>query len=372
MVAPCVGRLQQEITDSPDAIERAELTAELGCYLARVGEFDRVEIMISNLRRDFGDGSNVRISILIMCMEGLLHHFRDLSDKSLDRLYRARLISASTKQRDLLCLTSAWLAHMYFNSNRFEEAVSSLFGALETLDKTNISSICRIGMVAGDIFNCIGEDAPSRDWYDISRHAATAYGDQASIGALTYNTAALHIFSLRLRSHFSRVSEIEIESATTRIRTAENYQLIAELKSLDHLLVGSNIHLEMLRQNFALAYELIMNILKAGTVPAHYQHLLVFRLDKALCEAKLGREQAAIECLLEVDIDILSKLSIDDKIIAFSTLERIGECIESDALDRFSAIDLKRALVEHEELNRKVKEAMDPFRLIPSWLQSAH
>jgi len=298
-------------------------------------------------------------------MEGLLHHFRDLSEKSLDRLYRARLISATTAQRDLLSLTSAWLAHMYFNSNRFDEAVSSLCVSLDALETTNVAATCRLSMIVGDIYANLGEDVLSRDWYTISRQAATSYGDQASIGALTYNSAALCVFALRLRACSAAVSEAEVESASTRIRTATNYQLIAQLTSLDHLLIGSNIHLEMIRQNFGIASGFIEEILKSGVAPDEYSHLAIFKLDRVLCEVKLGRERAAIDNLSKISLIDIARLSLDDQIIAHSTLSNIRKYIEADHLECVQKVEIKRLIELNEDSKRRIRGIMGPFESIP-------
>ena len=56
MVAPCVERLELSIQTAGTDIERAMLSAELGCYLARIGSSESAEKIRLTLRQEFGDG----------------------------------------------------------------------------------------------------------------------------------------------------------------------------------------------------------------------------------------------------------------------------------------------------------------------------
>ncbi len=242
------------------------LTAELACYWARVGEFDEAERLRKELRSTFGDGRDVRVSILIMCIEGLLLYFRDLSPGALDRLARASLLSVAAGHKSLIALTSSWLAHIHFNSNRYVEMSDAIGVCLNSLEKSNLPAVCRVAMLLGDAHLYSGNAAVAQLWYDRARNAALELGDQAFVGALTYNRSALRVFVARVASAAATQSEDHSRLLAGEVQSAINYQAVAQLRSLDHLLAASRVGVLILQRNFSLARPVIEALLSSNDV----------------------------------------------------------------------------------------------------------
>jgi hypothetical protein len=152
VVSPLESRLTARIAEATDESLRGIYLAELACYYARVGDFDRAESHRVELRSVFGDGRDLRVSVLIMTLEALLLYFRELSPAARDRLLRARLLCAAGKEHRLLALTSAWLAHIDFNLDRFDEMSESIALGIESLDADDGAAECRLALVLGDAF----------------------------------------------------------------------------------------------------------------------------------------------------------------------------------------------------------------------------
>jgi hypothetical protein len=288
MNAPLVDRLQAEILVCTDEARKAELRAQLGCYLARSGDLAAAEAIRSELRGLYGDGRFARVSILIMCLEAFKLYFNDLDPKALDRLVRANLLSTALKDAELSCLTSAWLAHLYFNQERFEELGRSLENAFSLLDDSNDAARCRLAIVLADAFTLLGDQLSSRHWYNEARDSATKLGDQAAFGAITYNRAALQVYTARLRAALGEDIGPELGRIGLELSSAVNYQAIARLTSLDHLLHSARVSVQLLQRDFSGARATSRSILDdAGTVltPSYRAAL---RFDYAFASKQLG------------------------------------------------------------------------------------
>jgi hypothetical protein len=145
------------IQERRDPEARAMLLAELACYYARIGEFEDAETMRRDLRAEFSDGHSAPVSILIMVLESLLLYFRELSPLARDRMLRANLLSKAFREKRLVLLTSAWLAHIDFNQGRFDSMATAIQSTLETIESDDGTANCRVFLVLGDAFSFCGQ-----------------------------------------------------------------------------------------------------------------------------------------------------------------------------------------------------------------------
>lgn len=366
MTAPYAKKLATQIQLSTDVISHAMLTAELACYWARVGEFEEAERLKTELRGTFGDGRDVRVSILIMCIEGLLLYFRDLSPGALDRLARARLLSVASGHKSLIALTSAWLAHIHFNGNRFVEMADAIGVCISALEKSNLPAVCRVAMLLGDAHLYSGKDAVAQRWYDYARSAALELGDQAFVGALTYNRSALRVFVARLESTVVGLSDDHIRLLAGEVQSAINYQAIARLRSLDHLLATSRIGVLMLQRNYSLASAEIEALLSSGEVTPLSSQASLLKADLAVCLAHANSIDASTSLVNEVLSLDLEGFDAGDRVLIYTSLRgslrSLGLLNESKALDRPLAV----AFANQRDQILAVEELLLPFTSLSS------
>lgn len=348
LTAPYVKRLVAQIEASTDAVARAMLTAELACYWARVGEFDEADRLRVALRAAFGDGRDIRVSILIMCIEGLLLHFRELSPNALDRLSRAMLLSVASGHKSLIALTSAWVAHIHFNGNRFQEMVEAVGVCLEALDKSNLPAICRVAVLLGDAQTYAGNTTAAQSWYDQARKIASEIGDQAFVGALTYNRSALRVFGARLEASVTPQPEDFIRLLAGEVRSAVNYQAVAQLRSLDHLLATSRVGILMLQREFSMAKAEIEAVLLSNDVDPSTSQAIILKADLSLCLARLNSINESIRLVNEVTSLELEQFDPGDRVLVYASLR--DSCSANGEPERMRAIDqrLAVALAEHK------------------------
>lgn len=322
MVAPCVERLELSIQTAGTDIERAMLSAELGCYLARIGSSESAEKIRLTLRQEFGDGRDGRVTIMLMLLEGLIVFFRDLGEESLDRVRRALFLSHAMGFIDLKALTAAWLSHIQFNRNSLKHAAESVHVAIESVSANESAALCRASLVLGDMFGFAARMDAARRWYGLARNLAVEYGDQASIGALTYNRAALHVHALRLVELEGLIEGRDLDFADAEVRSAINYQRLSGTTSLDHLLESARTGLLMLKGQFTEARYEIEVLLNSGAIPENYYFAATLHADLILCFAKAGNlngAAAAIEKLANFD---QNHIPLDDKLLILHALHR--------------------------------------------------
>lgn len=361
MVSPLESRLTARIAEATDESLRGIYLAELACYCARVGDFDRAESHRVELRSVFGDGRDLRVSVLIMTLEALLLYFRELSPAARDRLLRARLLCTAAKEHRLLALTSAWLAHIDFNLDRFDEMSESIALGIRSLDADDGAAECRLALVLGDAFMYCEQEAAARHWYDRAHVSAIRLGDQAAIGAMTYNRAALRVANLRIAKVVEPSRAVDFALAKAELKSATNYQAVAGLRSLDHLLKAAQVGVLMLEDDFSSASTHIQQILDSGEVPIHSGAFHTLRADRLTCFVELGDIRSARECAVAFTDSVLKSLSPDDRVHCLAALENAETLLVVNGGPQTYGAEKRTAIEECREYKRRLLAAIDRY-----------
>lgn len=354
-------RLEAELLTTVDPVDRALLTVQIACYQARIGEFESAESTRMELRREFGTGQSARVSIMIMCLEGLLLYFKDLDPAARDRLFRANILSVACCERSLIALTSAWLSHIDFNQARYDSMATALAKCFESIEADDGNASCRAALVLGDAFTFTNKIAQAKAWYENARVTANRIGDQAAVGAITYNRAALHVASGRVRRLTTALDLSEIAFINAEVRSAVNYQYVARLISLDHLLRSSSIGVLMLEEQFGRACLAINELVASSEVPRGSAELALLYADQAHCLARLGKFSDAAVSAQAATAVATDRFDADDRAVIFGALGDYhlvsGE--ESSAASWKSACRI--ALEEHQKTIDSLTVLLIPF-----------
>ena len=362
MVAPILTRLHTEISSTSDPERQGVLTVQVASYLARIGEFDEAERLRLELRRQFGDGHNAEVSIRIMCLEAMQLYYQALDPKARDRLLRANLLAVACKHSGLCAYTFAWLAHIDFNQAKYAEMATWIRRCNESLSSDDGSARCRLSLVLGDANLFAMQDEESRKWYEQARLLATKLGDQAAIGAVTYNSAALKVTNGRIRHLRSPLSKSEVDSLALGVRSAVNYQYVARLSSLDHLLTAATVGVDVLANRYDVAQLAIEGLLaNPATSPDSIERASLLA-DLSLVHAKLGRKDQSKECMSSA-AGLANRFGgSEDRAIVFGSLAQAGEALQDQESASEFAKRRDEALSDHQATIDGLAALLAPYR----------
>ena len=359
--SPYIDRLRLAIDQAVDSSTRGMRRAELAACFARLGEFDDAEIEIASLRTEFGDGRSGRVSIMIMCAEAQLIYYKNLGDQARDRMMRAQLLSVAGRDAGLSALTSAWLAHISFNLHRHEELVRAAKTCIDTISAPDHDAASRLALTLGDAFYAADQADVGNRWYSKAHEHAIKLGDHATIGALTYNRAAMGTFMARIRAVDGAIDQDTITRLSGEVRTAINYQAIAQLNSLQPLLDYTLASTHILAGRYAEALEPLSTLAESKPSTSPIERSSVIQCDLALCLARAGRIDEAKAAALAVSPDRLVACTADDQVVALSALSEAARLSGLTAESANAESNLGVARAEHGRNVLALRGALSAF-----------
>jgi hypothetical protein len=313
--APYVKAREAAWQRATDVVERSLLELEIGCYLAREGDLEVAGRVREKIRAAFGNGSNARVSIRLMCLEAFIYYYKDADPRAIDRMMRAQLLSGAFRHRDLVAFTSAWLAHLSFHGSRPAELVRALTLATQTVTGEDREAMCRTAMTLGDVTTYLGDFAAAKAWYVRAHRLALALGDHAFISALTYNRPAMVAFSSRLHSALGESFGAGTDTLELELRTAHSYQSAAGVTSNRGMQTLAYVAASMLTGDYRLAMERVTSAISELQGVSLEVNRLPLVADRALCESRIGAVDASKVSIGEVADADWSAVDADDQLI---------------------------------------------------------
>jgi len=305
-----------------------------------------------------------------MLLEGLQSYFQSLGGNSRDRIMRAQLLSRASRNQELTALTSAWLAHIQFQEGSIGAAIESIHVAVGAIEVGHWAALGRISSVLADVFLTVGDAELARRWYAHARHAAVQYGDQAALGAITYNQSALRLFDLRLIQAIGSTIDLQtLQLAESEGKSALNYQIASGVTSLGHLLTGVQVSVEMLKSRYDEALPLLSSLLLDEELPQSYQYRSVLLSDAVLCCAALGLISDAKKYWSQLVAQDLEILPLDDRIIVISNLNRGVECAPEVFEGSYAVRSIGDLALELSKQRANFIESLTLFSDIPQALR---
>lgn len=310
-----LSRLDVTLRSASDPLIVAEAKVRKSCYLSRTGYFEESKGLIAELRKSFGAGQNPRISAWIMLAEGVAEYFEHVGPGARDRVARAQLIALAFHDKELGAITSAWKAHMDFECSDFVAMTKSLKSGMELADSSNHEAHCRLAAVLSNCLYLCGDRADAQKWFMISRDHALAEGDQATIDALLYNKAAFGLAQLRAARCFGALDPGLVDLVELEISSAENFQSITRIVSLNHLIRLCKARILLLQDRFPDALRVFASIRSAEPFAKYNFSEGIVDLEVAFCLKKLGQHEDAASLLGNLGEVDSSDLDIDDRLV---------------------------------------------------------
>lgn len=356
-----LARLRSQHANAVDPIQRAELAARIGANLARLGDFDGARTWIAGLRTVYGDGRSGRVTVWIMLAEGLLHLYEDLSPLALDRITRAQVLGLAMRYDPVIALSSAWKAHIEFETSNFGAMAASLRVAQAHASPDEHDAHTRIAMVISNSFMLCGEERESYSWFMKGREHALKNGDQASLEALLYNRAAMALGWLRVSACNPSTGFERLQSIRSEVKSARNLQALTGIGTMENHVGLMEARLLIIDGRYSEAIGKLHEVRGRAPFAKHNFNQTLVDLEVCYCYVNIGQVETALAIFRGLDWSEFAILDTDEQIVALWM--RIQLCI---ADERFGPADelrwqLEETQTRHSETCEALKLSLVQF-----------
>jgi hypothetical protein len=371
-MSPYAQSLVNRIAQAQTALDAAKAEVLLGCYWARVGEIARAEEIRADSRRKYPSGQYGELTVLHMCLDGLIHFYSEQSPAAAERLRGAHALAATYRFRAEQAFSGAWLGHIEFNRNRWEAMAEALDSCHASMELTDFAVGGRFALVIADALSHAGEIGLSRQWYEHARVLLTSIGDHAAIEAYLYNGAALRLHAARLAAINHPLDASSLRTLGGEIDSAANYQTLTAQKSLDYLLNLAKASHRMLSADLNGAASLLKSLLQPNVVPTGSSSMPLILADIAMCDSLFSAADAsALSSLTAAKAAISSDMSPDDFALAAHSIGLASDVLgdSEQAAVWFGRRD--EALQAFEESRARLREVLSRWAVAPALASSS-
>lgn len=360
-------RMDERLLVETDSVKRGELVARQAGYLARIGRFAESREKIAELRKVFGDGRSGRVTAFIMLAEGLILHYEQLGSGASDRIARAQLLGEAMRDREVVALSSAWRAHLHFESSKFEMAVRSIRTTFQNAEPNDHDARVRCSVVLFNAFAICGMRAQSQCWFMDGRDHALKDGDQASIDALLHSRAAFGVAWLRAQRCKGIEDEVAMSIVRAEVASARNLQALTRVAAHSTYIDLCDARLQIMEGRFLSAKDLLMRIRNAGPYPGGHFNQGLVELEIAYCESKINQLDAGLVRFAAMPSRELASLDIDDRLVAAWMLFELAKVDDRFGSSKEFKDQFEKLLTEYETFVEMVRTLFAEFstRMLP-------
>lgn len=359
---PLLERLLRELSEAKDPEIRAELIARIAALDARGGDFDTARKRIDEIRKVFGDGRSGRVTVWLMVAEGLIHHYEKFSAEARDRMSRAQLLSTAMNFPTVASLSSAWLAHIDFESGAYDSMVAAISVSIKFREATNHDANARTAAVLANAFLICGDEREALRWFGVARDEATKAGDRSTVEAILYNRAAFLTTLARAENCIEDVSAESLHSIRLQMRSSKNFQELTRFATLPAHVLLWDARMLMLEREYSQAMAKLSEVRDQSRFAEHNFSPRFVDLEIAYCLARLGLHEESLLRKGDIEVEEFHAFDVDEVLVASWMLRemsaidaRYGDALVGD--QKFRA-----AVSRYRETMRCLSERLEPFR----------
>lgn len=353
-----VERLNGQIRLASDEGTRGELSAQIACYLARIGDAEGCANLLQELRTKFGRGNFPRVSVWLMIAEGISVFFGGLSENSRDRLVRACEISRVAGYSDLGRLSSAWLSHMEFNRGDYSSMARYLCSADPVSEQRRDAADCRAFVVLADSSLYCGNYDDAIKWHEIARRIAVDLGDEATIGAIIYNKAMFSCLRVQTNWALDRYEAQPAEFLGMLVDSTDYFDRAARHTSLQQLTTTLRARQRMAVGKFSEASHLYREVIDSELPTSYVDDAVLLKSEMALSMLKAGDVALALDLAKQLITGPRSELSTDASLIFWSCLDEVAKLSGNEQMMDSTGAQRKEAAERFLEETALVQTAL--------------
>lgn len=291
-------RLDAAIAAAETPLAVACLKAERAALLARLGRFDEVRRVLDALRAQHANAGNPVLVAWLCVAEGLMDHYRDQAVSARDRIRRAYALSTAARERPLIAVCAAWLAHFAYVYDDVNGVARHVVEALQEAADDNHAARARACLVIAQSYHWAGRSDVAQPWYQRARDHATADGDATTVSSLMTNRTWISGTHVRLASIFGKEGTVpdprSVREALLGAESAANFDAHVgrhAQRSMARLMCAQ---LTLVQGEYAAALGLFDAQLQEIVAEGMSYLLPVVYADMAWCKFHLGRTDEAL------------------------------------------------------------------------------
>jgi len=353
-----LARLDAALAATRDPIRSACLRAERAGYRARQGHFDQARSELEGLRLQFAMRPHPQVSIWLCLLEGWIAYYENLDHSALDRMKRARALSAAAHQDTLHALSAAWLAHLHYAHNEFDQAARMVHEALALAAPDENAAQARASLVVAEACHFAGRFDLAQPWYVEARTRARADDDGQTLSAVNYNLAALQVSQVMKASVFGGDdASALIRHAAASVESASNFDDLIGTLSLGSLLPLLRASVASARGDFERALALYGNDFHSTAEQGQTRVLPALFADRAWCRSRTGDFAGARADVAQAEQRIDPSIDSDDRALAHGRLAQVLSVLGDSTAGQAHEQRAREALARHRIDQVRVLEA---------------
>lgn len=353
-----LARLDAALAATRDPIRSACLRAERAGYRARQGHFDEARRELDGLRLPFAMQPHPEVSIWLCLLEGWIAYYENLDHSALDRMKRARALSAAAHLDNLHALSAAWLAHLHYAYNEFEPAARMVDEALALASADGHAAQARASLVVAEACHFAGRFDLAQPWYVQARTQARADDDVQTLSAVNYNLAALQASQSMKAAVFGGAdADAQIRHAAASVESAGNFDEWIGTLSLGSLLPLLRASIASSRGDFERALALYGDDFHSTAEQGQTRVLPALFADRAWCRCRTGDFAGARADVAQAERRIDPSIDNDDRALAHGRLAQTLSVLGESASSQAHAQRAQDALSQHRRDQARVLDA---------------
>lgn len=308
MTSRLLAELEAQASTTQDRVAWSIITCRISINLSRQGRIAAAQERILSVRKLYGTELNHIVASWVMLAEGILNFAKEDPQKAHERIIRAYSLAVALRTESAKPICAAWMALLEFNRAKYDDMARYLEEALVSAQKNDHQALGRASLVLADAIHYSKSYELAKHWYEAARLHATAEGDQAMLGAMLFNVAAIRSGHLRLADAFGDVPADQLLRASMEATSSITYDLAvgstsfgtlwrllhAELKIIEKDYGAARVYLNSIDEKKVASKDLSLYLLNSA-----WCHLKL--KDSESCDSYLSRAEGSEKFIIEAD-----------------------------------------------------------------------
>ena len=221
--SPMMARLDAALAASRHPVDAACVRAERAGLLARQGSLDEAHAELQILRRDFAQRPEAVVTVWVCIVEAWIEQYSGRPAVGRDKMRRAQALSAAARLKPLQALSAAWLAHLGYMQDDFDDMAKYLTLALQLAAADHHAARARAALVAASGYHWANRLDLAQPWYTRAREHAVADADEALLSIVTFMMACHRCNHASRASIFGGINSAEAHRAQAWLDASFNF-----------------------------------------------------------------------------------------------------------------------------------------------------